>query len=82
MGGVLKVKEPKNEKPINLRASGSIRGKEPKHYGNSVVCAFRPQRRRFDLAIRPATELAAAGASWDSQRAADRVVKAGPLDNE
>src|SRR5712692_5063355 len=47
------------EKPINLRASGSIRRKEPKHSGNGVVCAFCPQRRRFDLAIRAAANAAA-----------------------
>jgi hypothetical protein len=82
VGGVLKVKEPKYEKPINLRASGSIRRKEAKHYGNGALRAFRVERSRFDLAICSATELAAPGASWDGERAADCVVKTGLFDNE
>jgi hypothetical protein len=70
VGGVLKVKEPKYEKTINLRASGSIRRKEPQHYGNGALRAFRAERSRFDLAICPATELVTAGSSWDDERAA------------
>ena len=70
MGGVLKVEEPKYENPINLRASGSIRRKEPKHYGNGALRAFRAERSRFDLAICPAAELATAGSNWDAERAA------------
>jgi len=70
VGGVLKVEEPKYENPINLRASGSIRGKEPKHSGNGALRALRAERSRFDLAICPATELVTAGSSWDGEQAA------------
>ena len=74
------------EKEIDLPASGSVRRKKQKHFGNRVLRVVRGERAGFNLAICAANQLVAVASNWNRDRATRRpancLVKAGPFDNE